>query len=252
MKINEEETDYRTYRLSWKEKVECVALSAVSGAFVAWLLYRSVFGLFLVIPLVPFFVKRKKRQCIEQRKQILLVEFKDAMQSVAAALQAGYSMENAWKESEREIENLYGRSSYMLPELRRMNAAVKMNEPLEKKLQEFASRTNCEEIESFAEVFSFAKRSGGDFPKIIRATITKIAEKIEVENEIATMIAGKKMEQKVMNFVPAFILCYLNFTSEGFLQPLYGNLFGACFMSAALAIYLAAVMYSEKIMDIRV
>lgn len=246
------EIDYRVYHLSWKEKSECFVMSLASGAFIAWLLYRSMYGFILVAPLVPFFINRKKMKCIELRKQTLLLEFKDAMQSVAAALQAGYSMENAWKESEIEIENLYGNSSYMLKELQRMNAAVKMNEPLEKKLQEFATRTDCEEIESFAEVFCFAKRSGGDFPRIIRATITKIAEKIEVENEIATMIAGKKMEQKVMNLVPAFILCYLNFTSEGFLQPLYGNLFGVCFMSVALLIYLVAVMYSEKIMDIKV
>lgn len=127
-----------------------------------------------------------------------------------------------------------------------------MNKALEVELQAFAVRSGCEDIQDFAEVFIFAKRSGGNFPGIIRRTVEKISEKVEVEQEIETLIAGKMMELKIMNLVPVFILCYLNVTSPTYLQALYGNLFGRCFMTAGLIVYVAAVELGRKIMNIEV
>ena len=66
------------------------------------------------------------------------------------------------------------------------------------------------------------------------------------------IIAGKKMEQKVMNIVPVCLLAYLNLTSEEFLSPLYGNLFGVCVMTVAFGIYLMALLMAQKMVDIKV
>lgn len=244
--------DYRKYRLNRKEKMKCLMVSLLLAMFVAWLLYRSVFGMLSVIIIYPLYKEQKRREELEKKKWELLLGFKDAMQSVSTALVAGYSLENAWREGEREMVELYGETACISAELRKINAAVRMNEPLEEKLMDFARRSACEDIWSFAEVFVFAKRSGGDFSKIIRTTIHKINDKIVVEREIATVIAGKKMEQRVMNVVPAFILVYLNLTSGEFMAPLYGSLFGVCVMSIAFTVYLGAVIIAKKIVDIKV
>ena len=182
----------------------------------------------------------------------LLMQFADAMQAVSSALLAGYSMEHAWQESQKEMEQLWGRDSYMGRELAGMNAAVAMNEPLEKVLGEFAKRSGCEDIESFAEIFAFAKRGGGDFAGIIRTTVLKLTDKIEVEQEIATVLAGKKLEGRIMDGMPLFILAYLNLTSGDFLSVMYGNLNGSVIMTGALAGYFAALRLSEHILDIHV
>ena len=140
----------------------------------------------------------------------------------------------------------------MVCEFAKMNAAVRMNQPLEQELQDFADRSGCEDIESFAEVFSFAKRSGGDFVGIIQTAVLRISGKIEVEREIATAVAGKKLEGRIMNGMPLFILAYLNLTSGDFLELLYGNVLGVVVMTAALAAYAGAIRLSEKILDIRI
>lgn len=181
-----------------------------------------------------------------------LTQFADAMQAVSSALLAGYSMEHAWQESQKEMEQLWGRDSYIGRELAGMNTAVAMNEPLEKVLGEFAKRSGCEDIESFAEIFAFAKRGGGDFARIIRTTVLKLTDKIEVEQEIATVLAGKKLEGRIMNGMPLFILAYLNLTSGDFLAVLYGNPLGVVIMTGALAGYFAALRLSEHILDIHV
>lgn len=244
--------DYSRYRLKTKEKLKCLAEGGALAGVIAWLFYRSVWGM-LLFPFV-YIVCRRNYQETQQRRRTerLLGEFKDMMQAVSSALLAGYSMENAWREAEKELRKLHGEKGIMLVEIHQMNEAVRMNEPLEKVFGEFARRSGCEEIESFAEVFSFAKRSGGDFAGIIRTTVQKLVGRMEVEREIATVLAGKKLEGKIMNIMPMAILAYMTFTSGDFLGVLYGNVLGTVIMSTALGVYLAAMKLSEHILDIEI
>lgn len=244
--------DYTRYEMSLRENVQCILVGMALSGVIAWLFYRSLWGM-LLCPLIYILYRRRyQTEQRQKRKERLLEEFKDGMHAVSAALLAGYSIENAWREAEKELRELHGETSLMFAELHRMNGAVSMNEPLEKVLAEFAGRSGCEEIESFSEVFIFAKRSGGDFTKIIRATVTKLTGKIEVEREISTVLAGKKLEGKIMNGMPLFILAYLTLTSGDFLEALYGNMLGVVIMSVALGIYGVAIRMSERILDIQV
>lgn len=244
--------DYNNYILSLREEVQCFGTAVVLSVFSSWILYQSFWGILLFIVIFPLCRKSYKEKQKELRKQKLLLEFKEAMQSVSVSLLSGYSIENAWQEAEMEMRELYGIQGYMTQEMKLMNGKVRMNQSVEELLYQFALRSSCEEILEFAEVFRFAKRSGGNFAKIIQNTIFHIGEKIEAEREIQTMIAGKKMEQKIMNIVPAALLVYLNLTSEEFLAPLYGNILGICVMTIAFFAYLGAVLLAQKITKIKV
>ena len=92
--------DYSTYFLSKKEMMVCIGKGILAGMLAAWILYQSVYGMVTVFIFIPLCIQREKKKRREQQKETLLLQFRDAMQSVAAALQAGYSMENAWRESE--------------------------------------------------------------------------------------------------------------------------------------------------------
>ena len=69
---------------------------------------------------------------------------------------------------------------------------------------------------------------------------------------IQTEISGKKMEQKLMNLMPLFILLYVSFSFEGYLDGMYHNTLGILVMTACLAAYAGAYLLSEKIMAISV
>ena len=189
--------DYRKYRAGFVEKLACAAVGAGAAGMAAWLFYRSVWGMLLFPAAYLVCVKKYCALQKEKRKEQLLMEFKDAMQSASAALLAGYSVENAWRETEKELLELHGEKGFMAAEVRWMNEGVRMNEPLERLLLSFAARSGCEEIESFAEVFAFAKRSGGDFVHIMQTTVQKLAGRIEVEREVATVLAGKRLEGRI-------------------------------------------------------
>lgn len=248
----QELVDYREYRLSRMEELKCLGVAVLLAAVAAWILYKSLWGLMFCVVIFPVYRRNYRNRKTEERKRELLSQFKDGMQSVSVALLSGYSIENSWQEAERELLELYGAKAYMTTELHRMNGAIRMNQSVEQLLYQFALRTGCEDIVGFAEVFRFAKRSGGNMGRIIQNTIHRVADKQEVEREIATVLSGKKMEQKIMNIVPVCLLAYLNLTSEEFLAPLYGNLFGVCVMTVAFLAYIGALLLAQKMVTIRI
>ena len=86
---------------------------------------------------------------------------------------------------------------------------------------------------------------------ITRMAAEKISEKIEVRREIHTMIAGKKMEGRIMNLIPLGMILYFWICSPGFLDCLY-EASGKLVMTALMAVYVFAYRWSEKVSDIQV
>jgi tight adherence protein B len=97
-----------------------------------------------------------------------------------------------------------------------------------------------------------AKKSGGNMTQIIGRTISVISEKMDVEKEIDVLISAKRMEARIMNLVPFFIIFYISLTSSGFFDPLYHNLFGIIFMTVCAGLYVTAYLMSERIVNINV
>ena len=244
--------DYRRYRLTAKDHLQAAFTAAVGSAVISVLFYNCIWGI-LIMPVLFLVIKRRReKEAAKKRQEEITRQFLDAIRVVSSALFAGFSIENAWIEAQKEIENLYGEKSILYSEISKINRKVAMSVPIEELILNFAERTGVEDILSFAEVFCFAKRSGGDMVKIIDTTVCHIKEKQETMQEIEILIAAKRMEQKVMGVIPIFILAYLRLTSNGYLDILYGNPLGTLFMSCALGAYLFATHMAEKIMNITV
>lgn len=244
--------NYNEYYMNLLDKLKCILIATAVGGVISFLFYDSLWGLALMPAFYIFFKRSTIKKKIELQKQQLSQQFLDGLRAISTALLAGYSVENAWKEAQNEIGMLHGENNYMYLELDEMNRSVEMNVPLELRLNEFAERSGVEDIASFAEIFSFAKRSGGDFVHIIDSTTNRMCEKYETRREIEVLIASKKLEQKVMNMVPIGILLYLKITSMDYLGVLYGNPLGMVFMTVCLLVYGGAMLLSEKVLDIQV
>ena len=244
--------DHRIHHLSQREKLKCLGLSVLFTVVIAYLFYSSWFGLLLFPVLFAFLIKKEKRAGVERVQAQLAKEFIDALHTISAALLAGLSMENAWKEAEGEMLALYGENSYLYRELAEMNHSIALNIPIEQLLTDFADRSGNGDIASFAEVFAFAKRSGGNFVTIMEGTVGNMRARYETEREIQVQVASRKMEQKVMNVIPLFIHAYLKLTSMDFLDVLYGNAAGILFMTVCLLAYGMAMILADRILKIRV
>ncbi len=178
------------------------------------------------------------------------IQFKDAIAAVLTNLKAGYSVENAFKEAGKDMELLYGPKSPIYRHFEKISKGLKNNIPMEKLLYAFGKDSANTDIQEFAGVFAVAKRSGGNMTEIIERTILVISKKLEVEKEMDVLVSAKRMEARIMNFVPFFIIFYIDLTSRGFFDPLYHNVFGIILMTLCMAVYIAAYLMSEKIVSI--
>lgn len=244
--------DYSSYYFSWKEKILCLVIGGTVTGIIAWLFYRSVYALVL-FPIWYGVVRKQLGQYFKNKRQLAMrMQFQGMLQVVSGLLKAGYSIENAFQEGERDFIKLYGKDCVMYREFAAINHQLKMNISIENLLEDLAQRSGIEEIDSFSQVFGFAKRGGGDIVKIFQDSVEKIAEKAEVQREIETVIAAKKLEQKIMALVPCGILIYIGIGMPEFLSPLYGNLPGVLVMSLCLCVYGISCKMAQRIVEIQV
>lgn len=244
--------DYKNYRLNWKENLLWFLAASGFAGMVSWLFYRSIYGMVSAVPLL--FATRRLfcSYLLKKRQREMLYRFGEILQMASSSLKAGYAIENAFMQAHQEYVKLYGVKDAIAQEFCRIICRLKLSEPLEQLIEDLAQRSQIEEIVSFSQVLSFAKRGGGDMRKIFQDTAEKIRQKADVEREIATVVAAKKTEQRIMDLTPFVILMYVGASSPEFLAPLYGNPLGVCVMTVCLLTYAGAFLLAEKILDIRI
>jgi len=240
------------YKLTLRENIISIMLGGAAAVALGTLFYRSIIAVLLLSPLIYFYSKRRAGHLIKEYKWRLNIEFKEGIAALSAALEAGYSAENAFREACEDLIKTGFENSLILKEFQCIVNQINLNTPVEVALTEFGERTQLEDIISFSNVFSTAKRTGGDLIHAIAVTSKIISDKIEVKRDIKTLIAAKKLEAGIMKATPLLILIYLSASSPGFLDPLYHNLFGIIIMTFFLIAYLAAILIIDKIIEIEV
>lgn len=215
------------------------------------LFYRSIWAV-VFFPLVYFFqMREEKRKKEEMRRSKLQEEFLHGIGVLNSALQAGLSMENAWREVEDETRQMYGASSEWYLAIREMNQKVAHNTPIEKLFLEFAYKTKLEDMIQFAELLEFGKRSGSNWRKIIESTVNQMTERQAARQEIEVMVAEKKMEQQIMNVLPLGLLGFLQISAKDYMSVLYHNWLGVIVMTVFLGLYVGAILLSQRILKVQ-
>lgn len=234
---------------------EYASAGAVSGGLVLEIALLFYSDLRAIIPIIPFgviYYRRCMEKIIRRKQQEFERQFQDALQSLGAQLHIGYSMENAVKEVQKDIQMMYKPNTVIVREFTYMVRQLNLNVTAEQAWKDFADRVALPEVESFATVFVLSKRSGGDSIAIIQNAVKQIGERAEVKREIETVIAAKKLEFQVMAVIPFGIIGYMRLSFPEFMEVLYGNGLGICFMSGCLGLYFAAWKFGCRIVEIEV
>ncbi len=233
------------------ELIKYALVDIATMAVLGYLFYRSILAMVILVLIgTPLLLYGQRKQYSKRQKMIMEEQFKDAILALAASLRAGYSVENSFVEVQRELVTLYGEKSIMAVEVKGIIKKLKLQAEVSQLLEELGQKCDVEDIKNFANVFKIAKRSGGDMVAIISRTAKTIGDKFDMQREIATMLAAKRLEQRLMLVMPMAILVYISIFNPGFLDILYEGMVGRLVMSACLVVYIAAFLIGEKIVDI--
>ena len=203
------------------------------------------------ILLIPCFKILRKR---EARKQQKLYErgFQDLLQSLMTSLQAGYSLENAFKIAAKELEGLYqNEKNPMLRQTRRIVQGLELHIVPERLITDFADSTGLEEARQFAVVIEIVRSTGGNMVEILKRTMQHLKYKMDTEEEIRVLLSGKLFEKNIMLSMPFLVLTYLRLANPEYVACFYESFLGHLIMSAMIGITIFCFFWSEKIMNIR-
>lgn len=244
--------DYSRYRLSIREIIKYFIVICLMAGIFAYVFYKSFIAFIVFMMPLYGYMRLISFYLNKRRRNELKLQFKEFCLSLCTQLITGHSLESSIIEIHKEMENIYGKNSYICSEIMQMDTKLKVNITIEKCFEEFAERSQIEEIELFAEIIKIAKRTGGDIIEIVRSAADSISRNIEVEREIRIIINGKKQEHTVMCFIPIFMILYVSFTSPDMMGVLYEGIFGRFFMSVCLILYIIAVFLGMRFTEIEI
>ena len=245
--------DYLQYELSYKEKYGFITAGYIIIFLVFYIFYHSLFfsfaGGLIVFALIPVYVKRKA----EQRRMLLLMQFKDLLYSLSSYVAANLQLPDALEGSLENMRYLYDADTPMVRELAYMVTDIKEHKENDiRLLKDFAERSHCEDIENFVQVYTSCIITGGDLEKVLKNTIEILMDKITIEREIRTLTSQKKFEGNIITLMPVIVIMFLNVFSPDYLEPLYVTVSGKLIMTGSLAGLIAAHIMTRKMTDIEV
>lgn len=243
--------DYHIYDMTLMDRFKAAGIGVGVGVAVGYVFFESVIAAVILSAAVAVAAQKPFREyCRKQRLKKLLLQFKDLLETLTSSYSAGQTTTMAFADAMGEMASLYGENSDIVNELRMINAGLQHNYNIEDLLLNFAQRSGLDDVDSFANVFEVCNRKGGNIKQIVAETRSVINDKIEIEMEIQTMIAGAKNELNIMMVMPFIIMLSmrgLGSTATGasaFLINLIAKL-------AALAIFAAAYVIGSKLVDIK-
>lgn len=265
--LNSMMLNYRVYVMSAGEKLLCFVLTFIAGGCVGLIFYGGLFKeggeatmatrisnlvVFILVGLIaskifmPVIVEsRRKKRLGKLRKQ-----FRDFLSTLSTSMSSGMNVHDSILNAYEDMKTQYTEDSYIVQEIAELVAGMQNNIAIEDMLSNFGMRSGVEDIENFAIVFATCYRTGGNLNEIIRRTSSIISEKMIIAEEIETKLTSNKMQMMIMNIIPIFLVFMMKSMSSEFAEG-FTNVIGVIATTVAAAIFIAAYVLGQKIMDIK-
>lgn len=265
--LNNPMKNYEVYYMSPFEKVLYALLLLGVGGAVGLVFYGGLFKVdgdsttvtyisnaivffgvgFLTI---KFFLPAINEKLLSIRKKSLQDQFMNFLETLSVSLVSGNTMHDAIINSKADLLNQYSEGDMIIVELTEIINGVTNGKTIEEMLENFGLRSTNEDIINFSNVISNCYRLGGNFAHVVRHTREIISDKIAVSEEISTKISSNKLQLNVMCIMPIALVALLKATSADFASNL-ASFLGVFVTTVAIAIFVAAYFWGQKIIDIR-
>lgn len=97
----------------WQQDIQKREYMAAAGrgilitGMTAYLFYDHWAAWILMVPIALLYVKNWEEECCKQKKEEFREQFRESIQTLSAILKVGYSVENAIRETWKEICPIY-------------------------------------------------------------------------------------------------------------------------------------------------
>lgn len=261
--------NYKVYYMSKLEKIAYFILAFVVGVAVGYLFYGGigkdefgnptttthVFNVFFTggIGLIAGmkFIPIRTKQIIMKRKRKLNMQFRDMLEALNTSLGAGKNVPDSFLTVYDDMKLQYEEDANILDELQIILSGMANNVNIEDLLADFGERSDIDDIISFANVFKICYRKGGNIKDTISATHEILSDKMEISEEIETIITANKTEQNIMIMMPIALIGIIKVMSPEFAAN-FTSAAGIASTTIAVVLFIVARFVGKAVLDIKI
>lgn len=226
--------NYHVYNMKLIEKIMYFLLAFVVGAAVGYLFYGGIgkdefnqpttltWILNITIPSIvgivagKMFIPVRTKALIEKQQKEISHQFRDMLDSLTTSLGSGKNISDSFISVYSDLKIQYDSDAFILKELEVIISGIHNNIAIEDVLDDFGKRSGNEDIKSFANVFRISYRKGGNIKDIIRNTQEILSDKMNIAEDIETLVASNKTEQNIMVVMPIILVGTIKLMSPEF------------------------------------
>lgn len=261
--------NYKVYYMKPLEKILSFLLAFAVGAAVGYLFYGGIgkdefdqpttttWVLNITIPAIVgiiagrLYVPARVKSIIAKRKKELNHQFRDMLEALNTSLGAGKNVNDSFMGVYEDLKVQYEDDAFILKELEVILSGIHNNVPLEEILEDFGNRSDNEDIQSFANVFKISYRKGGNIKDIIRNTHSILSDKMEITEEIETLVSSNKTEQNIMIFMPIALISVIKMMSPEFASNFVTSA-GIISTTVSIVVFVVAYFVGKSVLDIKI
>lgn len=261
--------NYKVYYMKPLEKVMYFAIAFIVGAAVGYLFYGGIgkdeFGdpttLTWVLNVTISgtvgtiagiaFIPMRTEQIIDKQKRKLNTQFRDMLEALNTSLGAGKNVVDSFHSVYDDLKVQYDEGTYILKELEVILSGMANNVDIEELLYDFGVRSGIEDIGSFANVFKICYRKGGNIKDTIRSTHSILSDKMEINEDIETVVTSNKTEQNIMIMMPIMLIAMIKMMSPDFAAN-FTTFTGILSTTVAIIMFVAAYFVGKAVLNIKV
>ena len=203
----------------------------------------TVFGIFNIFATA--------QNALKKRTAKLRVQFFDLLEAISVAMRAGNPLSKSLQSAREDLTLIYPEDCDIITEIDiiigRFNNAV----PMSTAFSDLAQRSGLEDIASFASIYATIEGKSSRADEIVRETQQIIADKMEIEMEIDTLLTAAKSEVNIMLFMPLLILGVIGYAGAGFMDAIYTTDAGRIVSTGGLTVFIISFILARKFSTVK-
>lgn len=223
-------------------------LGAPIGFLVGYILFQRL-PLELVLLLVGGLIGARAYPVflMEKREQVFRLQFCDYLDAVSMSLACGRNTYDTFLSASADMRTLYPEDAPICLAGEYIAGNLMAGERLASILETVAKESNCEDVQTFGNVYLICEQAGGNLKQVVDQSRNMLTEKISIEAEISVLLSGPKNELYIMTGMPLVILTAMKLLST--------DLFTAEHLAinlVALALFTVAFLLGRNMVKIKV
>lgn len=232
---------YRTDTASLASVLVALLMFVTAVAYVAT---SSVAASLAVDACVLFGLHAGASKREERRRNEMREEIPEALQSMKACFQTGYS----FSQTIHEISlNTKGPLSVLFTEV---EGVLETGGGMHRALGAMRSKGSEPELMFLATALEIQHKTGGSMNRILEAARQSVVDEIELKRTLRTQTAQAKLSAQIVTLMPFVLIGVFSLLSPGFLDPFFESPLGILLLLVAFGMQMAGILLVRRMLKV--